>query len=196
MNPRHNRARAAEAQPPGHMLAPAELRDKVRDKRHGRQVIAKRDHRGRGEDELMPARNEVELTELVITGPDGRPLSRPPNRLDGGPVQAWLAAVGIRLKWVRLIVATSQYGAADLLGVTQSTIAAYEAGGRLVPPEVAVRACVHWGLTTDYLYRGLMAGVRQDVALRLAAQHPELVEGPAAPSLPVERIRHTKALAR
>jgi hypothetical protein len=41
---------------------------------------------------------------------------------------------------------------------------------------VALTACEKWGVTLDYLYRGKISdAVRHDVAVRLAAEHPELV---------------------
>ena len=38
------------------------------------------------------------------------------------------------------------------------------------------RYCDLFGLTMDYLYRGRLKGIREDVQLRLAAYHPELVD--------------------
>lgn len=97
-------------------------------------------------------------------------------RHDGGSTAAWLCDVGRRLLWAREIAADNQSQAAKLLGCDQSTMSQYEAGKRLVPLRIALAACQHWGLTLDYLYRGtLTSEVRQDIAVRLAAAHPELV---------------------
>lgn len=97
---------------------------------------------------------------------------------DNAAGSAWLKAVGRRLLWVREEVADSQTQAARLIGVDQSTFSGYENGDRLIPAHVAMRMCDAWGITLDYLYAGKLGSeVRQDVAVRLAAAHPELVEG-------------------
>lgn len=104
-------------------------------------------------------------------------------RHDDGPTAAWLKQVGRRLQWAREQAADNQTQAATLLGCDQSTMSAYEAGKRMVPLRVALSACRHWGLTLDYLYQGhLSSEVRRDMAVRLAAAHPELVT--AEPTLP------------
>lgn len=113
-------------------------------------------------------------------------MSKTKYRHDEGDASAWVRAVGQRLLWVREIVADNQTQAARMVEVDQSTFSLYEKGGRLVPPHVAMRMCAAWGLTLDYLYAGkLGSAVQQDVAVRLAAAHPELVE--EAP--PVSRRR-------
>lgn len=107
-------------------------------------------------------------------------MPRTTYRHDNATGSAWLKAVGERLQWAREIAADSQTAGAKVLGCDQSTMSAYENGNRLVPLRVALNACAQWGLTLDYLYRGsLSSDVRQDMAVRLAAAHPELVDAPA-----------------
>ena len=103
-------------------------------------------------------------------------------RHDGGAGSAWVAQVGERLRWAREICADNQSQAAKLLGADQSTFSLYERGERMVSIAVALRACSLWGLSLDYLYRGLIGGsLRRDVEVRLVARHPELVgAGPEA----------------
>lgn len=110
-------------------------------------------------------------------------MPRKPYKHDKAAGSAWVREVGQRLRWVREIVAETQTAAAKQLGVDQSTFSGYEAGDRLLPTHIAMRACQAWGLTLDFLYRGsLSSEVRQDVAVRLAAAHPELVEGRQVPA--------------
>jgi transcriptional regulator with XRE-family HTH domain len=109
-------------------------------------------------------------------------MPRDSYRHDGAAGSAWVAAVGQRLRWLREVVADNQSQAARLIGVDQSTFSGYEAGDRLLSIQAAMRACAIWGVTLDYLYRGLLdSRVRHDVAVRLAAAHPELVEAPEPP---------------
>ena len=108
-------------------------------------------------------------------------MPRTAYRHDEGKTAAWVQLVGERLRWAREIAADNQTQAAKLLRCDQSTWSLYERGERLLSLQVALRACQAWGLTLDYLYRGhLDSRVAQDMAVRLAAAHPELVELPRA----------------
>lgn len=94
-----------------------------------------------------------------------------------------MAELGTRLRWAREVIAESQSDMCRLLGgVNGSTWNRWEKGTRYPDPVVMVRVCNDFGLTIDYLYRGDLRGVREDVAIRLAAYHPELVDAihPAA----------------
>lgn len=88
-----------------------------------------------------------------------------------------MADLGARLRWAREVVAESQAQLCrDLGGVDATAWNRWERGTRYPDPVVLVRLCDVFGLTMDYLYRGDLRGVREDVAIRLAACHPELVE--------------------
>ncbi len=102
------------------------------------------------------------------------------------------AELGKRLRWAREVVAESQARLCrDLGGVDATAWNRWERGTRYPDPVVLVRFCDVFGLTMDYLYRGDLRGVREDVAFRLAAYHPELVDA----ARPAE-ARRAKAAAR
>lgn len=85
--------------------------------------------------------------------------------------------LGDRLRWAREIVAESQSDICRRLdGIDTSTWNRWEKGTRYPDPVVMVKLCDLFGLTMDYLYRGDLRGVREDVALRPAAYHPKLGE--------------------
>lgn len=85
--------------------------------------------------------------------------------------------VGRRLRWSREIVAESQADVCRLLGLEDTTTwNKWEKGTRYPDVVVMARYCDLFGLTMDYLYRGRLKGIREDVQLRLAAHHPELVD--------------------
>lgn len=85
--------------------------------------------------------------------------------------------VGRRLRWSREIVAESQADVCRLLGLEDTTTwNKWEKGTRYPDVAVMARYCDLFGLTMDYLYRGRLKGIREDVQLRLAAHHPELVD--------------------
>lgn len=86
--------------------------------------------------------------------------------------------VGQRLKWVREIVEPNQAECARIMSTEQSTWNKYEAGTRKQDPYKMVEFCNRFRVTLDYLYRGVLAGVHEDLSLQLAARHPELVLGP------------------
>jgi transcriptional regulator with XRE-family HTH domain len=110
-------------------------------------------------------------------------MPRTAYRHDDAAAASWVQAVGERLRWARETAALSQTQAASLLGCDQSTWSQYERGHRLVSLQVALRASNEWGLTLDYLYRGLLdARVARDMAVRLAAAHPQLVKSTPSPA--------------
>lgn len=85
------------------------------------------------------------------------------------------AAVGERLRWAREEIEPNATVVARYLEVDPSTLNKWEAGTRL--PDVFKMADLAENLriTLDYLYRGRLEGVDRELALRLAAKHPELV---------------------
>lgn len=85
--------------------------------------------------------------------------------------------VGKRLRWAREVVCESAVQCARSLGMNDtSNWSKWERGLRYPDPVVVVAFCEEYGLTTDYVYRGKLSGVKPEVSLRLAAAHPELVE--------------------
>ncbi|HFD16880.1 MAG TPA: XRE family transcriptional regulator [Rhodospirillales bacterium] len=87
------------------------------------------------------------------------------------------AAVGQRLAAVRQALGLSQDALAAQLGVSRSAYAGYEQGLRLVSPQVVVRLNRLYGVTTDWIYRGSLSGLPEELRHSLAAfiaDHPDL----------------------
>ncbi len=90
-------------------------------------------------------------------------------------------AAGARLRAVRHVLRLSQEALAAQLHVSRSAYAGYEQGERLVDPEVVVRLNRLYGITTDWIYRGSLAGLPDDLRAALAeylSAHPETLEIP------------------
>lgn len=85
-------------------------------------------------------------------------------------------AVGERLLWAREIVCESGAQCARLLDVPVNTYYSWEKGKKYPDPFYVVRFCDLFGVTADWIYRGRLKGVVAPVQLRLAAEHPELVD--------------------
>jgi len=91
--------------------------------------------------------------------------------------------VGERIRWVRETVIPNRSEAARVLGIDPSTLAKIESGER--PPSIfnVIEIANRFRVSTDFLLRGLLvARTDQELALTLAAKHPELV-------LPPEHMR-------
>lgn len=85
-------------------------------------------------------------------------------------------AIGMRISWARELVIPNQSECARLLGVDASTLNKIEKGDRA--PNVFLIAALSNRLrvSTDFLLKGVLNGrTDEELALRLAALHPELV---------------------
>ncbi|EHH67000.1 helix-turn-helix domain-containing protein [Gluconobacter morbifer] len=85
-------------------------------------------------------------------------------------------AIGTRISWARELVIPNQSECARLLGVDASTLNKIERGDRA--PSVFLIAALSNRLrvSTDFLLKGVLNGrTDEELALRLAALHPELV---------------------
>ncbi|GAD26558.1 MULTISPECIES: helix-turn-helix domain-containing protein [Gluconobacter] len=85
-------------------------------------------------------------------------------------------AIGTRIAWARELVIPNQSECARLLGVDASTLNKIERGDRA--PSVFLIAALSNRLrvSTDFLLKGVLNGrTDEELALRLAALHPELV---------------------
>ena len=85
-------------------------------------------------------------------------------------------AIGTRISWARELVMPNQSECARLLGVDASTLNKIERGDRA--PSVFLIAALSNRLrvSTDFLLKGVLNGrTDEELALRLAALHPELV---------------------
>jgi transcriptional regulator with XRE-family HTH domain len=99
-------------------------------------------------------------------------------------------AVSRRLRAARAVVYDTAAGCARALGVPKNTWGNYEKGAAYPDPAHLVRFCDATGFTTDFIYRGRFRGITEDVQIRLAADHPELVD--EAPDV----VRSSTAAAR
>jgi transcriptional regulator with XRE-family HTH domain len=87
--------------------------------------------------------------------------------------------VGQRIAWVREIVMPNRAEAARLIGVDPSTLAKIESGDRAPSIFNVLEIANRFRCSTDFLLRGLLtAQTDMEMALALAARHPELVLPP------------------
>jgi hypothetical protein len=84
--------------------------------------------------------------------------------------------VARRLRAARAVVYDTAAGCARALDIHKNTWLAYETGKAYPDPHHLVRFCDMTGFTTDFVYRGRFRGIVEDVQIRLAADHPELVD--------------------
>jgi transcriptional regulator with XRE-family HTH domain len=82
--------------------------------------------------------------------------------------------MGQRLKWVREAMEKSQAEMADIVGVHQTAWSLYERGRRWPDQFEAVRLMAKLQISREYLLEDSLEGVERDLAIRLAARHPEL----------------------
>jgi transcriptional regulator with XRE-family HTH domain len=82
--------------------------------------------------------------------------------------------IGKRLRWVRDAYGKPQAEMAAMVGVSQASWAKWELGKRMPDrwrlPELAMRLKV----SEDYLLGQTLYGVERNLAIRIAAAHPEL----------------------
>lgn len=93
--------------------------------------------------------------------------------------------MGERLRWVREALGNpSQERLATLIGVHQTSWSLYERGKRWPDAFEIVRIISKLRISREYLVEGRLDGVDRDLAIRLAAAHPELVQ-------PIDKGLHT-----
>ena len=82
--------------------------------------------------------------------------------------------MGRRLRWVRESLGLSQQKLASLLGVDQTTLSLWELGKRWPDQFAAARLTARLKISQQYLLDGSLKGVERELAIALAAAHPEL----------------------
>ena len=84
--------------------------------------------------------------------------------------------VGQRIAWVREILMPNRSELARLMGIDPSTLAKIEDGDRAPSIFNVIDIANRFRVSTDFLLRGLLvAQMDHQLALELAARHPELV---------------------
>lgn len=84
--------------------------------------------------------------------------------------------IGVRLRWVRQAMGLSQEAIAEIVGVHQTAWSLYERGLRTPDQFEVPRIAGKLKISVHYMLGGGLEGVERDLAIRLAARHPELVE--------------------
>lgn len=84
--------------------------------------------------------------------------------------------VGTRIGWVREILMPNRSELARLMGIDASTLAKIEDGTRAPSIFNVIEIANRLRVSTDFLLRGLLtARTDEELALELAARHPDLV---------------------
>lgn len=78
-------------------------------------------------------------------------------------------ATGHHLRLLRLALGRSVGEMALMLGVSSSRLANWESGHHYPDPYVMYVACLETGVTMDWIYRGVRAGVSSSLAAGLRA---------------------------
>ncbi len=86
-----------------------------------------------------------------------------------------MALMGRRLRWVRDALGLNQTDMARMVGLTQTAWSSYELGRRWPDQFAVVRLLAKLKITREYLLEGDLSGIDRELAIRIAAQHPELV---------------------
>ncbi|HEY6254509.1 MAG TPA: helix-turn-helix transcriptional regulator [Xanthobacteraceae bacterium] len=106
-------------------------------------------------------------TKRQIVRMKGRPKRTEADR-------ALMAAMGMRLRWVRDALDLRQHQIAEAVGIDQTTWSLYELGKRWPDQFAAARLIAKLKISHAYLLEGSLEGVERELAIQLAARHPEL----------------------
>jgi transcriptional regulator with XRE-family HTH domain len=100
-----------------------------------------------------------------------KPMGRRPRTVAD---KSLMVAGGERLKWVREARGESQAQTAEHIGVHQTSWSLYERGLRWPDEFEVLRLIAKLKISRAYLVEGSLEGVERDLAIQLAARHPEL----------------------
>lgn len=98
-------------------------------------------------------------------------MGRPPRTVAD---KAMMLKMGTRLRWVREAMDKSQEEMAEIVGVHQTAWSKYESGQRWPDQFGIPRILAKLRISRAYLLDDSLQGVDRDLAIRLAADHPEL----------------------
>jgi transcriptional regulator with XRE-family HTH domain len=99
-----------------------------------------------------------------------------------------MAEMGQRLRWVRDIYGKSQAKMAAEVGIDQTAWSLYERGQRWPDIAQAARIVAKLKISLAYLLDGSLEGVERELAILLAADHPQLVL-PRRKEIHMDRVR-------
>lgn len=103
---------------------------------------------------------------------EAKRMGRPPRSDDE---RERMKEIGRRFRWLREVMGLSQPELVESLGgIHQTTWSYYERGKRLPDQFAMVRLAAKLKVSVAYFLEGSLEGVDRDLAIRLAAQHPEL----------------------
>lgn len=99
-----------------------------------------------------------------------------PKTVKPDPYSKLQAQIGERMKWARELVEPNRTEVARIMGVDPSTLAKNEDGERAPSIYTVIQYANRFRVSTDYLLRGQLIGrIDEEMRLKLAALHPELV---------------------
>lgn len=98
-------------------------------------------------------------------------MGRPIRTAEDKALMVWM---GQRLRWVREIKGASQAEMAAAIGLHHSSWSLYERGARWPDIFEAMRIVAKLQISIPYLLEGTLEGVERELAIQLAARHPEL----------------------
>lgn len=82
-------------------------------------------------------------------------------------------AIGHRLRVARAALGLRQADLMERYGVRMSNTSNWETGRSYMDPLIMLKLCEDYGLTMDYFWRGLLSGVRADVANEIRRIGPD-----------------------
>jgi hypothetical protein len=89
--------------------------------------------------------------------------------------------VGERLRWVRELIDENRTRLARSYRVHHTVWEKWERGATYPDPAVMVRFCFDFGITMDWIYRGIPDGIDLKFRRPLLAEHPQIAWAPLPP---------------
>lgn len=132
---------------------------------HGLQDGVSSGHAPRYSGYLNGRKPQNALIGEILNAPDNAAM----------PVALHKAEVGRRLKIAIDAVADSQVDVCRQLGILPGKLGNWLAGKHYPDPWFVVRFCDRYGVTADWIYRGVVSGVASDVAAQIWKAERETV---------------------
>lgn len=99
-------------------------------------------------------------------------------KLMGTPtkVRGFTEAVGLRLRAAREALGKNQTQLADAINAAKNTYSQWESGDRLANLVAMAKLCNDYGITLDWIYRGVASGLPQDLHEKVLKRHHDLTK--------------------